>query len=78
MKDDIIMPLNKRQIIQEFERGLSAWASIDVVSEIARSYPLARKIYWHPYSEFFDDVSRCKLMDRLRIAWQVIKGGKYG
>ena len=39
---------------------------------------LARKAYRYHYNEFLEDVSKIKLFDRLRIAWQVIKGGKDG
>ena len=39
---------------------------------------LARKTYKYHYNEFLEDVAKCKLTDRLRMAWQVIiaKGKK--
>ena len=37
---------------------------------------LARKTYKYHYNEFLEDVAKCKIFDRIRIAWQVIKGKK--
>jgi len=34
---------------------------------------LVRKTLNYHYDEFLKDVAKCKLGDRLRIAWQVIK-----